>query len=213
VLLEGAIAKRKVIGADANPLAQLVSEVKTFKYNTNELELTLKKIIHSAKKYKKFTTPDVVNMEYWFSENTIIELSKIFTAIDKIEDLRTKQFMLVSFSNCVKKVSFADPRVSVPVKLNSNRYKARSTKKRDTIDRIKSLEFINVFEKFKTITEDNIRRFKELEKLKGLKKSKKVISNDARNLTISINSKKLLNENSVQLVITSPPYASAQKVY
>jgi len=211
VLLESILSNRNAFGADANPLARLIAEVKVSKLDTKELTVATKKIVSAARKYKKSTSPDVVNCDYWFPAKTQKQLAKLLTAINKIEDEKIKKFMLVSFSNCVKKVSYADPRVSVPVKLNPKRYENGSKERAKIQERLKHLEKVNVFEKFISITTENIGRFGELEKAPINGNKAKIISTDARVLSVSMKRKSLLRSGSIQLIITSPPYAGAQK--
>jgi DNA modification methylase len=211
VLLESVISKRNAYGADTNPLARLISEVKVSKLDTTKLSASAKKIITAAKKYKKAIIPEVVNCEYWFSEDIKIQLAKLRTAINKIEDEPIRKFMLVSFSNCVRKVSYADQRVSVPVKLNPGRYVKGTRENRKINERLKHLENIDVFDKFFLIVSENIERFKELEKVTFDKCEAKIISSDARNLSTELNNHTLIKDKGIQLVITSPPYAGAQK--
>lgn len=211
VLLESILSNRNAFGADSNPLARLISEVKVSKLDTEQLSIILKEVVSSAKNCNKVNAPEVVNCDYWFPLNAKSQLAKLLTAINEIENEAIKKFMLVSFSNCVKKVSYADPRVSVPVKLNPNRYVEGSKEKSKIQERLMQLESIDVFEKFSVITSENIERFKELEKVEINGNIAKVISSDARNLSIGINKEALLKNDSIQLVITSPPYAGAQK--
>ena len=52
VLLESILSNRNAFGADANPLARLIAEVKVSKLDTEELEGATKKVIAAARKYK-----------------------------------------------------------------------------------------------------------------------------------------------------------------
>lgn len=211
VLLESILSGRNAFGADSNPLARLIAEVKVTIVDSNKLSSTSKKIIQDARKVKDAYIPDVVNCNYWFSQNTILQLAQLLTAINKIDDEAIRKNMLVSFSNCVRKVSFADQRVSVPVKLNPERYDNGSKTKKIINDRIKHLENTNVYEKFSAISVENVERFKELENANTYKSKAKVISTDAKLLLKGINTKTRLKDSSIQLVLTSPPYAGAQK--
>lgn len=211
VLLESILSNRNAYGADSNPLARLIAEVKVSKFDTNYLTLVSKNILDLAKDNKDLLVPDVVNCDYWFSVNAKKQLSQILTAINTIEDESVKKFMLVSFSNCVKKVSYADPRVSVPVKLNPNRYENGSIQKGKILEKLKQLEIVDVFEKFSLITKENIDRFRKLEKAHFNGNKATIISYDARNLSVGVNNEDLLMDESIQLIITSPPYAGAQK--
>ncbi|HEX8378782.1 MAG TPA: hypothetical protein VF602_13275, partial [Pedobacter sp.] len=125
-----------------------------------------------------------------------------------------KNFFLVCFSNLVKKVSFADPRVSVPVRLNEKRYKEDSQSFIKVKKRLSDLENVNVYEKFSTICVENIHRMSLLNKhftdtTEAVNAT--VIATDARNLTDGIVSLIKHPDESIQLIVTSPPYAGAQK--
>jgi DNA modification methylase len=211
VLLESILAGRNALGADANPLARLIAEVKVSKLNADQLSAGLKKVIACANRCKPQYTPEIVNCNFWFPETVTIQLSKLLIAINKIEDIDAKKFFLVALSNCVKKVSYADPRISVPVKINANRFDKSSDAHRKIVARLKHLESVDVFAKFSIIANENIERFRSLGNVVGSKVSAKIVSDDARKLTSELGSKKLLRKNSVQLIISSPPYAGAQK--
>jgi DNA modification methylase len=211
VLLESLLAHRNAFGADANPLARLISEVKVTKLDTKLLEVELSNIKISYRKNKDVDIPDVINCDYWFPKRTQILLAKVLTTINEIENDSIRKFMMVSFSNCVKKVSYADQRVSVPVKLNPNRYKTNSQEKNKVNNRLKYLEEIDVTEKFCEIAKENINRFKEFETVDINGCNARIIAKDARKLSDGIDSDTVLKNDSIQLVITSPPYAGAQK--
>jgi len=211
VYLESLISGRNAYGADSNPLARLIANVKSKIYNTENLKKILNNLINSAIKSNESYIPDVVNREKWFSPKITEDLSKILFQINQIENKDIKNFMLVSFSNCVKKVSYADPRVSVPVRLNALKYEVGSDLKLKTQKKIEDIENINVLEKFKTITLDNIKRFKKLEETNISLSAANHISSDARALYDCSKEINALADNSIQLIITSPPYAGAQK--
>ena len=205
VLLESIIANRKAFGADANPLARLIAEVKVSRYDTKSLADITSILVSKSKMQNEARVPDVVNCDFWFPNKTKQQLSMLLATINDLQDESVRKFMLVSFSNCVKKVSYADQRISVPVKLNPNRYEKGSTENLKINERLNYLENINVFDKFSSIVFENIERFKELEKAIPNNYIAEIISKDARVLS------KKLEDNSIQLIITSPPYAGAQK--
>ncbi|OSZ82926.1 hypothetical protein CAP35_06600 [Chitinophagaceae bacterium IBVUCB1] len=210
VLLESILAGRNALGADANPLARMIANAKTTRLNEATLRKHLSSIVSRAKKYKKYELPDVVNCDYWFSESVQEKLSKLLRSINLIKNIDVRNFFLISYSNCIKKVSYADLRVSVPVKLNPNRFPEDSEAREKIKIRLKQLKNIDVFSKFQAIAEENIARISTIKEIDTKYKSK-VISKDARNLTESINTNKRLKSNSVKLIVTSPPYAGAQK--
>ncbi len=204
VLLESLIAEKNSLGVDANPLARLISEVKVTRYNENDLTSTLNEMITAIERVpENKINPDVVNCDYWFSKNIQSQLSSILYQINNIEDESIRKFMTVSFSNCVKKVSYADPRISVPVKLNPDRYDSKSLQYQKVLEKLNVLENYNVLDKFYQIANDNINRIKSFNSKKNNMTSA-VISEDSRDLS-------KIKDNSIQLIITSPPYAGAQK--
>lgn len=212
VMLESILSGRNAYGADANPLARLIAEVKVTKLNIATIYKCLGKILSYARSLEVISQPEVTNCEYWFPKRTIEELSRLKQSIDIIDDEGLKKFMLLSFSSCVHKVSLADSRISVPVRLNPNRFDEGSVQYIKVHEKIKSLENIDVFEKFQQIVKENIKRVETLNnELAENDYVAKIISNDARELTTNLNSTELLSNESIQLIITSPPYAGAQK--
>lgn len=209
VLLEAIISNRNAIGVDSNPLARLISEVKVSKFNKLELEETLQKILDEYRITKKCDIPEVVNRDHWFSKKTQKELAKIIFIIEKIENSANRKFFQVCFSNCVKKVSFSDPRVSVPVKLNYKKYKPDSLQWKSVKKSYDIILKTNVLEKFITICKENIKRSEHLNN--ELNNWGKVISQDSRKIFKSLNSTERYNDEMVDLILTSPPYAGAQK--
>lgn len=203
VLLEAQLAGMRPFGADANPLARLISKVKTNTYDLNLIQTLFNKIeanyntISTSKNY-----PDVVNIDYWYLPHVKNQLGKILCSIEKIDSDTYREFFLLSFSNLAKKVSLADSRVSVPVRMNPAKYPSGHyirVKQESTLENLKS---IDVFEKFREVVDQNLIRFKDKMKLNSTFKGE-IVSNDARSLRIE--------NNSIDFILTSPPYAGAQK--
>lgn len=211
VYLEALLSGRNAFGADSNPLATLIAKVKVTKYNIEELNNHLINLIANSKSNKNKELPQVVNCDMWFSLKVQTELSSILYQINQLNDERIRDFMLVCFSNCVKKVSYADPRVSVPVRLNADRYEINSEQRTKILKKLEEINNTDVFEKFSLITKDNIKRFQKLSSTNIENYTANYISDDARKLFKSDTKVELLEDNSIQLVITSPPYAGAQK--
>lgn len=209
VYLEGLLSGRNVFGADSNPLAKLIAKVKSTKYETKKLESTLLKIIYEVVLSEEKVFAEVVNCDLWFPKKTKDDLSKLLYQIQKIDDLSIRDFMLMSFSNCIKKVSYADPRISVPVRLNAERYNDNIEQKEKILKKIQDINNLDVILKFESITKDNIKKFKRLEETNIDNNQLKYISDDARFLYKNEN--ELIDNDSIQLIITSPPYAGAQK--
>ena len=209
VLLEAAISGREALGADANPLAVLISEVKTTYIAKEVLLETLSTIIKRAERCRETYVADSV-IEGWFSDSTINQLGRLRYAIDRVKNNGHRKFFLLCFSNLIKKVSYADPTISVPVHLNPCRFAEGSDRREAASFRLETLKAVDVYDKFENICRLNIDRVASLNPLKGGLKSK-VISKDARRLTRNLTSEELIKDESVDLILTSPPYAGAQK--
>jgi DNA modification methylase len=210
VLLEANLAGRNALGADSNPLARKIASVKTQKLNEDRLNKILNKILFNAHQQQSIEFPDVRNRDFWFPYNTQLQLAKIRSAINELPDNEYKFFFEICFSNCIKKVSYADPRIAVPVKLNPNRFSEESERHKKIKKRLSELEAYNIFDKFQTSCFENIARIKNLACLPD-NVSSKIISENAQVLTKSIYESDLLLDNSIDMILTSPPYAGAQK--
>ena len=209
VLLESILSDRNAFGVDSNPLARLISSVKTTPYDIDELKLYLNQINEDFHKINEKYIPQVVNINHWFLKHIQDSLGRLNFVIQRIENQPLKDFFLVCLSNCVKKVSLADPRVSVPVRLRYERYNDAHPLKEKTKTRLNNLEKVNVLEKFNVIAVDNIKRFSTMSSL--LKARVDIIGKDSRLLTNAMEETSILPDDSVDHILTSPPYGGAQK--
>lgn len=205
VLLEGKFANLEPYGSDSNPLARLITRVKCNNFDIDQIHeynIFLKNTINKSDD-NVFLIKEK-NIDFWFEPHIKKQLSIIRNAIVQIDNIKYREFYFVCFSNCVRKVSFADSRISVPVKINPDRYSDESIQKKNSQKKLDDLKSINVFEKFFEIVNQNIKRIKNKSYINPSKNVGKVVSEDSRNLNI-------LKDNSIDLILTSPPYAGAQK--
>jgi len=214
VLLEAKLANRNAYGVDANPLARLVARVKTKPLDPDDLSRSLEQIISRIPDMPSGPCPDVVNLEHWFYPSTIKKLQCLHEAIGKITDDESRDFFLVCFSVCVRKVSLADPRLSVPVRLKLGQYPDNHPLLKESDALFRSLRRVNVSNVFMRVCRANIAR---MERLAANKSTSSVLlaCSDARNLAFEYSSNenrgKPIADGSVHLIITSPPYPGAQK--
>jgi DNA modification methylase len=212
VMLEAILAGRNVIGADANPLARLISSVKVHKYNHERLKDAASHLFNRINFSQEEVNPIVPNIDYWFSKEIQNQLRKILYCINEIKEQKIRDFFSVCFSNCIKKVSFADQRVSVPVRLNPDRYPVTHPLYFESKKKLDNLINVNVVTKFREIVDDNIIRFKSLNAGLFFPCEAEIASNDARCLNGDGTDKaRSISDSSISLIITSPPYAGAQK--
>lgn len=164
VLLEAQIFGRRTIGADSNPIAQLISKVKTHPLPEIKLKKTLSSVIKRIPSKPSGRPPDVVNLEYWFYPHVIEQLQRILEAIKTLRNVCIKDFFLVCFSACVRKVSLADPRVAVPVRLQQDQYPKEHWLREKTSAHLRKLRRINVIKVYHEIVLANIKRMQTLGK-------------------------------------------------
>lgn len=216
VLLEGMLAGRNVFGADSNPLARLITRVKTTIYDASTLAQESRRLIDRIETITRdIPEPDVVNLRHWFYPHVTRQLSRIAAGIRRSHDGPTKEFFEVCFSACVRRVSLADPRNAVPVRLNAENFDKHHWLHRATKTRLNRLKRINVLEEFKTIVAANLGRVESVAQSLQVVDSGAGIGTDARRLTAGIGERDIrtqrLRAGSIRLAITSPPYAGAQK--
>lgn len=207
VLLESMLAGHHSVGCDANPLARLIARVKTNPIPPNSLRELKKSIIKRAKQLKKGNRKNIINADHWFPAHVQRDLGRIYRAIDETEDLEKKEFFKVVFSSIVKKSSFSDPNLSVPVKVKPEKYKNKQHKEKakKLLHEVDCLDVFALFEKQSNISIDRIEKLYQ----EGVNVGAQIIGSDAR----SIGDPEIGQQAdcSVDLIITSPPYAGAQK--
>lgn len=229
VLLESIVNpyfKRDVYGVEINPLGRLISKVKTTPINPIDLDKKIEclfKIIKKTRQNRKSnpSIPEFKNIDLWFSESAKNGLGKIKASIEQLEDDDCKDFFWICFSKLVRNVSRADPNIPPPVLLKVKKYK-NSYRYKKLKDLIKRNENPDVEGIFKDIVQDNSERVKHLWEVKEVREREveaKIIWDDSRVIKKGkYTSKGFVDKakarelsNSISLIITSPPYLSAQK--
>ena len=217
VLLEAKLAGRLAIGADSNPLARLLSKVKTSPIALDVLTATIDRTMGGPpiRSRRECRPPDVVNLDHWFYPHAIRQLQAIHERIEATDHPDVRDFLRICFSNCVKRVSLADPRLSVPVRLRQGQYPQGHWLREKSDAHFRRLRRINVSTVFADILNANTRRMATLEPALDDLLPAQVVSCDARNLgdkPMPTCCRPLAQSNGhIQLVITSPPYPGAQK--
>lgn len=209
VLLEAKLSGRRVMGADTSPFARLLTKVKIQGLNSKALKVSYKFLKKRVPEMPSISMPDVVNLKYWFYPRIRKQLLCIYEAIGLTKKDDYRKFFLICFSKCVRKVSLADPRLAVPVKLNPEKYTEGHWLKAAAKKRLCWLKRVDVSEVFEKIVLDNIKRMEDYSKAcKNTDRS--IIACDARDMTRD-DSGSNIDDLEADLVITSPPYAGAQK--
>jgi DNA modification methylase len=195
-LVESKILDRNAIGIDINPLACLISKVKTTNIKQPELE-RISRIAISIKE-------DILNLRYnsnnnylltgtlhpnipkWFNESVIHELLIIKSRIDPIEQIDDKNFLMVAFSSILRGVSnaangFGNLMISkqTKVKLKNAVYEKFYREVTIMIERMKQFN--------QTATNSNI----------------KILNHDTRDLG------SILKDQTIDFICTHPPYMAS----
>lgn len=211
VALEASLAGLTPLVVDANPFALLLTKVKTCPYDTQHLREELKRLILKARRYRTAPTINIINPEIWYKKEHQLKLNILARAIAEVADDEQRDFFRVSFSLVAKKVSFADPAVSVPVRLKTKTNISQSINEKIQA-RLKWIDSLSVIDEFSRICEQNIQRVEETNAFFPSRARALPVGNDARKI-IGIpgdgESSGLIVRPS--LVLTSPPYGSAQK--
>jgi len=181
VCLEAHLANRNAIGIDANPLALLLSKVKS-----SPAKFESKKIIDLLDKYDKKNTSAKykkdVFLQKWFSQNAYEDLFRYFEAAKMIEDEKLRNTVTLAIASIVKKVSRVDSRCVNHIVVDNHK---------KPVDVRKSL-----LEKLESMSKD----IDSLESKKS-KSKVKIEKGDARKLP--------LKNDSVDFIISHPPYLGA----
>lgn len=192
VALETILSGRTALYADANPLGRLITAVKTRSINPASLAAAKADVHEAFRRSRARKLPDVVNLKKWFDPRITTELVRLRAAIGALENETLRDFMRVTFSAATRKASNSDPRFSVPVRYREG--EARN-----------ELSAIDLFE---GQLGANIARIATLGQVASLGIATPA-GIDARQLTTALGER--LPDNSVGMIMSSPPYASAQK--
>lgn len=175
---------KEAYGFDLNPLAVLISKVKTTKLDTDILEKKLLKIMNSKENTEQ---TKFKNIEFWFKPNVIESLEILKTGIIKIRDLDVRDFFLVCFSETIRDVS----------NTRNNEFKLYRMEE----EKLKNHN-PDVFARFKKITKDNIKGMKAYANNRTNTKTRIYHFN-------SMNELPIVSE-SIDLIVTSPPYGDSK---
>lgn len=201
-LLEARVLGRNAIGLDINPLAALISEVKTTSLDIDELSLAISLTKEELKNGNGKLTVEFPNIDYWFCKKAQNELSRIKVSIENLQGRFKKDsydFLLVCLSAIIRKSSYADPRI------------AKTYKSKRVLEKKKNGWVPTPTQYFEDILDKNFERIKSLsEHLKTNNNYVKVFQGDAREAP------SILNQNGIEeidFIITSPPYINAQDYF
>jgi site-specific DNA-methyltransferase (cytosine-N4-specific) len=194
-LVEAKLLNREAIGVDINPIATLITRAKTNKLSQDEIQLTtalLASIERDIEDYYNqsvtinYKIPDFNNIEHWFQQNVLHELGIIKFHIDNIKNEKLKTYLYTALSAIIVTVSNQE---------SDTRYAA--------VD--KRIKDFRTFSEFSKKVKDMNTRMSEFSKMAS-DAPVRVYTADTRNMSF-------LKNDSVDLIVTSPPYANTYDYY
>lgn len=198
VAVETVLSERDAYYCDVNPFARLLTKSKTTIIPKAEIECNFEYVRISYMKTMSSPPPDVVNLNYWYNDITLAHLSRLKHAISTVPHEDTRSLLSICFSSVVRKLSRANPRFSVPVRLKENG---------TPVDVVADSE--QVWNCFAKAVEKAKQQIDALSKSPSLGQAFLVSDNV---LNLERNWPKVNRHfGEMDLVITSPPYAGAQK--
>jgi DNA modification methylase len=193
-IVEAVLAGRHAIGVDLDPLAVLIAQVKSMRLNLarcvhlgSRLLQETKKSLSSggSKELSCYYSPQALEFfKYWFKPHTVAELQALIQAINRIREPAIRSFFRVVFSSTIITKSGGVTRA---------RDLAHSRPHRDENKQIPR----SALDAFR------LRLHKAIVSMENLVETSAhahVVRGDARSLP--------LRDDSVQLIVTSPPYAA-----
>lgn len=191
-LIESFLLNRnKTIGIELNPFAVFMADVKTKPINPLELRQSFLKVknIYNDNSHDINNLDAFYNINFWFKEETIIELSILKKCIKNIDSNNIQNFFLLILSDVIRRVSLTK---HSGFKLHRDKLK------------LSPLFKPNVFFEFEKIFNKNILLMEEF--------YSKSINNKTEILLIHGDSRKKQNidENSIDFILTSPPYGDSK---
>lgn len=192
-LLEAALMGRRAIGVDLNPLAVLISRVKTTRLSVQEfrqlrsfLSRFSQEFLNGKPSLGHFPVPEFKNRTKWFTPEALAELAAIKARIEQVRTPVVRDVLLACFSAIIVKASNQE---------SDTRWKAvnKGRKRGD------SLRFFA--EKVETV----IGRLRELADL--------LPSAHVRVQQTNAKDVSFIKGSSVDLVVTSPPYMNSFDYY
>lgn len=189
VLLEAQNRGIPSVGIDQNPIAALISRVKTTPLSEKQMESRLAAVLARARRYRSRSLP-AEYLRRWYPQSALSGISRLARAISHDEDPAYRDFLALALALTARKMSLADPRIPVPVRRQGE-----------------GIDLASASLVWKVWQLTGHRLMDKVSRLRGTHAQAFVVHGDARKLAHWTSPH--LGQQS--LVITSPPYGAAQK--
>lgn len=186
-LVEAKLLHRKSIGFDINPIAKLITQTKTTSIKPKTLNKAIEDFKIKLDNTRKFRVDHDARIYYWFDEKTVQELDRIYFEISQIKNYKIRRIFLCAFSHILK---------------NCSRWLMKSIK--PTIDKEKIIPSPQdiFFSHLQSMAKKNEKFYHKLNDENSLYIPARMRLRDS--------TKKLpLDNESIDLIITSPPYVTS----
>lgn len=193
-LVEAKLRGINAIGTDLNPLARLISRTKTNTVSIDKLKQEIekfKKLFLQSEEYRNIDPliPNFSIIDTWFKQKNKKDLGYIKGFIFSINDNSIKDFFLVAFSETIRKVSMT--------RQGEFKLYRIPEEKRESFNP-------NTFQVMSEKLENNLKGYLET----NFSCNNNFIEIHDFNTSYTI-PKNILAENSVDIIITSPPYGDS----
>ncbi len=195
-VVEAWLLSRNAFGVDLDPLARLISRVRTREYDSEIIIETGQRVLDNAKKLiqitylpqamlEKFDDETKAFIDYWFTPTIQIELAALILAIHEEQEEYSREFLQLIFSSIIITKSGG-------VSLARDLAHSRPHRVTDKINK-------SAFTLFSAQLARAKKALKEIELLP--KGNVEIVPGDCRSLPFE--------SDSIDLIVTSPPYANA----
>jgi DNA modification methylase len=181
------------LGIDISEFSKFITQAKAqpFKISNEIFNSNIKKIKNIIRRFrgnqintKKIKTPLVTNVQKWFSKKSLYELTLILQIISRINEKNHKLFFKVCLSSILRKCS-----------------NAKNAQQHLNIQKMKKIpDTLDIFMKKILLMKSQMNNYYNYIKSKNINIKFKLYACDVRNIT------KIIKPNSVDMVVTSPPY-------
>ena len=193
-LVEARLLGCNAIGVDVNGLSSLLSKVKATPLSEKELsqiksflDLIANEDFHWKMHRPTIKVKEIEGLEHWFQLNVAEELTHILNLIAKLDDENVKDFLKIVLSSIIVRVSNQE---------SDTRFAAKN----------KNIPNNFTFSLFLLRANEYLTRIADYsQKVKG-NGYLKLLNADSRNLS-------MLDNESIDIIITSPPYANTYDYY
>lgn len=193
-LVEARLLGFNAIGVDVNGLSSLLSKVKATPLSLEELRITkhfISKIenenIKWSRERPRIEVKQIEGLEHWFQYNVAEELTDLLNLISEVESENVRDFLKIVVSSIIVKVSNQE---------SDTRFAAKQKDIKDNF----------VFRQFISRGMEYIEKVARFSQQADRDCFLRLLNADSRNLS-------MLEDNSIDIIITSPPYANTYDYY